>query len=210
MLISRARFPVRSLGYGERAGLWTQGCGIGCAGCIAQDTWERTTDSDVPVSEILAWLACYPQVDGLTISGGEPLDQAEELVELLRGVRSMHSGLVDILCFSGRTTRAVERAFPEVLSLLDVIVTGPYDATKPSHHPLMGSANQEIVLLTDLARERYGAIETADRRKLQVHLDGDVLTLVGVPAPGVINAIEASASSAGLQLVDPTWGAGAR
>ncbi len=40
ILLNKAHFPVTVLGPGRRIGIWLQGCSIGCAGCISQDTWE--------------------------------------------------------------------------------------------------------------------------------------------------------------------------
>ena len=97
--ISRVHFPVTALGPGQRLGIWFQGCSIRCPGCISADTWA---DSKRPttVGEVLAsLLPKLKEIDGFTISGGEPFDQPEALESLLRGLRSSTSA--DILVFSG-------------------------------------------------------------------------------------------------------------
>lgn len=72
MLISRAHYPVLTLGYGRRAGVWTQGCVLACEGCIARDTWDANPANDVEVDEVLQWLSSHPDVDGVTVSGVSP------------------------------------------------------------------------------------------------------------------------------------------
>ncbi len=205
MLISRARYPVTALGHGVRAGLWLQGCSIRCEGCIAQDTWEPSAESDVPVAEVLGWLADHSGVDGVTISGGEPFDQPEELTQLLQGIREIFPATVDVLSFSGRSAAALKHSFAEQLALLDAVVTGPYRANRPSDHPLKGSNNQELILLTRLGHERYGTLAPAPQRPVQLHVRPDGLTLVGIPSAGVLDAVEAAAARAGLETVLPTW-----
>ena len=78
MLISRLAHPVRNLGFGTRAGIWTQGCTLRCAGCMSRDTWGFRADRELPVKEIGAWLLALPgKLDGVTVSGGEPIEQPE-------------------------------------------------------------------------------------------------------------------------------------
>src|SRR4051812_888539 len=99
LAISRVHFPITSLGYGRRIGLWTQGCSIGCKGCMSLDTWA-SRPADTPIDEIIASLGPWlREADGLTLSGGEPFDQPEAIVALLRAVRPHVTG--DILLFSG-------------------------------------------------------------------------------------------------------------
>ena len=87
LALSRLHFPIMSLGYGRRIGIWTQGCAIGCKGCMSVDTWA-SRPANIPVDEIVTrvdrWLA---EADGITLSGGEPFDQPEAIVALLSTVR---------------------------------------------------------------------------------------------------------------------------
>src|SRR5215831_1013285 len=86
--ISRIHFPVSTLGPGQRIGIWFQGCSIRCPGCISMDTWAEgrgiTTVEEV-INSIIPWLS---KADGITISGGEPFDQPDALLELTARIRS--------------------------------------------------------------------------------------------------------------------------
>ena len=79
IFLSRLHFPVTALGPGRRIGLWVQGCSIRCAGCISLDTWapgKGSTTVAAVAEVIMRWI---DEADGLTISGGEPLDQADAI-----------------------------------------------------------------------------------------------------------------------------------
>ena len=97
--LSRLHYPVTTLGPGRRVGIWFQGCSIRCPGCVSVDTWAAG-QGGTTVSAVLAavspWLVT---ADGVTISGGEPFDQVDALLALLRGLRS--AGAEDILVYSG-------------------------------------------------------------------------------------------------------------
>jgi organic radical activating enzyme len=98
--VSRIHVPVTALGPGRRVGIWVQGCSIGCAGCMSQDTWDPAGGEPVPVSRILSWLAGLPgTVTGLTVSGGEPFQQC--------GIRLVHEP--ESAAASGRAGQDVRR-----------------------------------------------------------------------------------------------------
>ncbi|MCA1696856.1 MAG: radical SAM protein, partial [Actinobacteria bacterium] len=47
--------PVTTLGYGTRAGVWVQGCTIGCHGCASRDTWAVTEGTVVRPADVVCW-----------------------------------------------------------------------------------------------------------------------------------------------------------
>ena len=155
--VSRLHFPVTTLGPGQRAGIWLQGCSIHCPGCLSRDTWAPGT-STTPVSEVVGWAEDHASdgMTGITVSGGEPLDQAEALAALLADVRSRPrlAGL-DVLLYTGYAFSAVSRRHQAVLALVDAVISGPYVESRPSRHRWMGSGNQVLTLLTQRARERF-------------------------------------------------------
>src|SRR3954468_8713908 len=159
--LNKMHYPVTSLGPGRRVGLWTQGCGLACDGCISRDTWAADPARAVDVEQLATWIASIPAgaVDGVTISGGEPFDQPEALAALLAALRewSAASGRqLDLLCYSGYGLRRLQRLHGQVLEQLDGVISGPFVAARPTRLVWRGSANQELVPLTQLGRERYG------------------------------------------------------
>jgi anaerobic ribonucleoside-triphosphate reductase activating protein len=208
--ISRAHYPVDVLGPGRRAGLWVQGCSIGCRGCIALDTWPVDPDRAIDVQRILDWLRELPEdgVDGVTISGGEPFDQPEALLELLVALRTWaDEGERDLLCYSGRSLTVLRRRFASSLALLDAVITGRFVAARAPGDIWRGSANQLLVPLSDLGHRRYDEFvnHAAERTRLQATVDGSTIWYVGVPRPGELAALTAALEKRGLRTAEASW-----
>ena len=72
--------PDINNGNGVRVTLWVSGCTHKCKGCHNAWTWNYNQgkifgkDSDEILNKLSNWLS-RDYVDGLTISGGDPLDQ---------------------------------------------------------------------------------------------------------------------------------------
>ena len=153
LFLSRLHFPVTALGPGRRIGVWFQGCSIRCAGCISADTWafgRGATTVDAVIDAVGGWLSV---ADGVTISGGEPFDQPDALLHLLRAVRSRFSG--DILVYTGHPFEVVSAVIAPAPGLIDVLISGPYDASASQSFPLRGSDNQRLHCFSDLGLERF-------------------------------------------------------
>ena len=144
--INKLHFPVTTLGYGRRLGIWTQGCSIHCPGCVSRDTWDaaphHAIELDVLIKGCGDWLE---GADGVTISGGEPFDQPEALRELLIRLRARHTG--DLLVFSGYPNEHLFTRHAEILAHADVLISEPFDARAGQTLALRGSDNQRIFLL---------------------------------------------------------------
>jgi anaerobic ribonucleoside-triphosphate reductase activating protein len=84
------------------------------------------------------------RVIGITVSGGEPFEQKEDLVRLLEAVRPL--GL-HTLVYTGYTYEELRRAAPEVLRGIDMLIDGPYRREIPRQNAWAGSGNQRILCL---------------------------------------------------------------
>ena len=215
--LNKAHFPVTTLGYGRRLGLWVQGCSIGCKGCVSQDTWDARGGWEVDVAEVLAWCdsSRKHEIDGITISGGEPFEQARVLKRLLDALDAWRQQLerpFDILCYSGRPLSKIKQRHADVLSLLDVLIPEPYvarrtGASDPAPGPWRGSSNQPLVPLTQLGRARYGdeAQYVEDSPRIQVSLEHGAAWFIGIPKPGDLDRLEEYARARGVVLEDVSW-----
>ncbi|GIE35201.1 radical activating enzyme [Actinoplanes italicus] len=210
--VSRSHFPVTALGPGTRLGIWLQGCPLACPGCMSLDTWDPAGGHAVPVDELAArWRdAARRGATGLTVSGGEPLTQPEPLVALLDAVhRSRGETPIepDILMFTGYSPEELDDRQREAASYADVLITGRYEAARPTRLAWRGSANQRMVVQSDLGRRRYAPYLDLEpeRPALQVMADGDGVWIVGVPLRGTLPRLERELRHHGLDPEAVTW-----
>jgi anaerobic ribonucleoside-triphosphate reductase activating protein len=166
--------------------VWFQGCSIRCEGCVSADTWGRgqggSTVANV-LDVITQWL---PQSDGVTVSGGEPFDQLDALLLLLKKIRARTS--VDILVYSGYSLEYLRPHLGAIDGLVDALITDPYDVLAPQTMALRGSDNQRLHRLTALGELRFADFERETRLD-EVVLDvmfGDEGTvwMAGIPRRG--------------------------
>lgn len=143
----------RANGPGVRAVLWVQGCSLHCRGCHNPHTWAAEARQVVTVEALRDWFDRLEGVRGLTLSGGEPFEQALALAELCRSVRARGA---DVVAFSGFTREQLEAGVrphaQDLLAQTDLLVDGPFRATEPTAAPLRGSANQRLHFLGDRIR----------------------------------------------------------
>lgn len=153
-----------------------QGCTLGCAGCFNPTTHDAAGGREITVEEIASQLAATSGIEGLSLSGGEPLQQAEAAVALLDAARAL--GL-STLAFSGYTLDEI-RALPhgpDILARLDVLIDGRYVSTDRLASGLRGSANQRIQLLTN--RYSLSDVERTPVAEVRISSSGEVV-LTGV------------------------------
>lgn len=202
--LAKAHAPVRSLGFGTRVGVWFQGCSIGCPGCISRDTW--TVDApDVLTEDVARW--CHTASagrDGLTISGGEPFEQADALLALLESVRQWSDPAFDVLVYSGRSFDEIEASHPDVLDLVDAVVAEPYVASDPADDGWRGSRNQRYHPLTALGHDRRPDT-WAGLGHIQVSVTEDQVWFIGIPRRGDLNRLERIARTRGASLGGVSW-----
>jgi anaerobic ribonucleoside-triphosphate reductase activating protein len=169
----------RANGPGARFVVWFQGCTLGCPGCFNPTTHDPGGGRGLALDELIGELTRAAQgggIEGLSLSGGEPLQQPAAARALLDAARAL--GL-STLAFSGYTVEEI-RALPggpDVLARLDVLIDGRYVAGDRLATGLRGSANQRIQLLTD--RYRRADVETTPVAEIRIGPTGDVI-LTGV------------------------------
>ncbi len=187
-----------SLGPGNRAVLWVQGCPFRCKGCISPEWIPFIRAKEFEPRELAEQLLLVPEITGITISGGEPVMQASPLNRFLEYARSIRD--INVIMFTGYYYENL-LAFPQnspvrrLLQSVDVLIDGPYDENQNNNLGLRGSANQRIIHLTDRLKE-YDLEHQVRQVDVQIS-DGEIL-FVGVPPlgilPGVMTALEMNMS----------------
>ncbi len=136
-------------GPGRRAVLWVQGCTLACPSCFNPKTHALDHGDWIEVADLAQTLErCAQKLDGLTLSGGEPLQQLPAVTELVRRVKQ--STPLSILLFTGFCWTEVQRmpGIATLLDCLDVLIAGRYDPHQRLASGLRGSVNKTIHLLS--------------------------------------------------------------
>ncbi|GAB1510356.1 4Fe-4S single cluster domain-containing protein [Actinophytocola sp. KF-1] len=210
--VSRVHFPVTTLGPGSRLVIWVQGCPLACRGCMSRDTWDEGGGADLTEHALLGlWSdALRRGADGMTISGGEPLAQAEPVAAFLRAARSCPAPPgtePDFLLYTGFELDELDPAQDAAVAAADAVITGRYEAGSPTRLIWRGSANQRLRATTDLGRRRYTPYLGAepDRAPVQIGVDGERLWVIGVPPPGALSHMERALRARGVRIQGATW-----
>ena len=184
MVIERILSPVHSLGPGERICIWTKGCKKKCPGCISpemQDGTGNEIDEHV-LAELLSQIAKKTGCNGLTISGGDPFEQANSLLALLTNVRSTFE---DILVYTGFEMAEIMdgtagKDAKKCLGLIDVLIDGRY--IRERNNPdciLRGSDNQVIHFFNEKLVPTYSEYMEKGRI-LESFVHGDTTIITGI------------------------------
>lgn len=151
--------PDINNGNGIRVTLWVAGCKHYCKGCHNQWTWDFNKgklfigEQDEILNKLSEWLS-KDYVEGLTISGGDPLCQDNdglcEIYSLIKWVRRNYP-TKNIWLYTGYTKEEIDNShnhmMQEVVNSIDVLVDGPYieELRDIAHTPFRGSTNQRII-----------------------------------------------------------------
>ncbi len=209
--ISRAHFPVTTLGPGRRIGIWFQGCSIGCAECVSRDTWVRDSSKAIAVTTVLNWCKSVTPdgPDGVTISGGEPFDQPDGLFKLLNGLATWREKLntrFDFLCYSGYRYKRLVAEHSTILSKLDGLIPEPFLANRSPGQRWRGSTNQPLIPLSALGDTIYRRhIAEGPNDEFQIVTQNRQIWLIGIPSRGKMDKFSEACAQRGLVLKSVSW-----
>jgi len=149
-------------GPGFRFTVFVQGCPHHCPGCHNPQTHDPAGGEDCDVQILLREIEKDPLLQGVTLSGGEPMEQAEALLPLARGVRAMGK---NVMVYSGYTfEELLEKGVrePAVLDLLRecfLLVDGRFVLAERDLELLFrGSRNQRLIDVQTSLDERRAVL----------------------------------------------------
>jgi len=183
---------TRALGPGLRYAVWVQGCPFDCSGCLAEQWRARRPNRLVAVQSLARDILDTLEVEGLTLSGGEPMLQARACRRLIEQVRARRPDF-SLVLYTGFTLEELQaQGQAERLALLDqvdVLIDGRYQAAHNDNRGLRGSSNQRVHLLTDVYRGLGTTYFTDPARRVELHPRPEDLLMVGIPPLGLDPAL---------------------
>ena len=116
-------------GYGLRYAIYFAGCAHRCPGCHNPESHDPRRGEPLTVERaetICAAIAANPILDGVTLSGGDPLLQPEAMAAFLRLVKERTGQ--NVWCYTGYTLEEclADPARRECLRWIDTLVDGRY------------------------------------------------------------------------------------
>jgi anaerobic ribonucleoside-triphosphate reductase activating protein len=161
-------------GPGLRAVVWAQGCAFNCPGCFNPETHAMQAGEIVPVENLAEKiLSAKDNLEGLTLSGGEPIYQHRAFARLLSRVKAESN--LSVLVFSGYTWEEIQklRGIESFLRHVDVLLAGRFDASLRVANGLIGSANKTVHFLT--GRYHMADLESVPQAEVILNADGEII-----------------------------------
>jgi len=164
-------------GPGQRMVIWVQGCLLRCQGCWNSDLWPMDIKKLYTVDDLMEIYA-RNDLEGVTLIGGEPMHQAERLLEFIIQVKADGGSVVLFTGYEGcELTETAQKALWEKS---DIIISGRYvEKLRDLSCQWRGSSNQQLIFNT----ERYRDYVMDDGNYFEITFGqfGEI-TLSGFPA----------------------------
>ncbi len=139
-------------GPGVRSAIFLQGCPLRCAYCHNPDTWEPMGGEEYTAEELIAKVLPYRpyfgEKGGITLSGGEPLLQAEFTIELLK--KAKEAGLNTALDTSAS---AGEPYWEQILRYTDLALVDIKFTTEELYKKYCGGSLERVLRFCRKAEE---------------------------------------------------------
>jgi anaerobic ribonucleoside-triphosphate reductase activating protein len=127
-------------GPGIRYCIFTQGCIHKCPGCHSPHTWDISKGERTHILDIFTDIIKNKKfIDGVTLSGGDPLVQYEQVLTLCKLLKVYN---INVWMWTGYKMSEIRDVFPEILNYVDTIIDDTYNKDKPTKKKYRGSDNQ--------------------------------------------------------------------
>ncbi len=180
---------TQSDGPGKRFEIWVQGCPIRCRGCWNSELWPFEPKHIVSVDKLAEYILQYSDiVDGITVSGGEPLYQAKALEKLINILREKSD--LTVMVYTGYYKDQIpDEHGKNIFEMADVVVSGPYVESERDLSLLWrGSRNQKIVFHNERYRKIYE--EEGEKNAMEIHINDEKVEIVGFPDDSILEEVK--------------------
>ena len=139
-------------GEGTRLVIFFSGCSHHCKGCHNEHIWNKECGIEMSIEEILEYIKNnMPIINGVTLSGGEPFEQAKDAAMLACNVKTLGLNVWTYTGYTYEQLRIIDSLDIKVLlKSTDVLVDGRFiEELKDDTLKYRGSSNQSILKLKD-------------------------------------------------------------
>lgn len=134
-------------GPGLRVSIYVQGCTRHCKDCFNPETWDFNGGKifNKRIMTQFLELAKPKKIVGFSILGGEPLQQGEDMLKLVKAMKKEYPDKT-IWMWTGYKYEDLNNLQKEIISHIDVLVDGEFITTNKCPNKLFrGSGNQRII-----------------------------------------------------------------
>lgn len=149
--IRLASMPFESIvdGEGLRLVIFVQGCSRDCPGCHNAEAQDPNGGFEIFIEDLIELICSTKIISGITLSGGEPFEQKDECVRLIKEIKKVRPDL-NFWVYTGYLFEDLIETGKDLLDEIDVLVDGPFLIEKKSLDlKFRGSSNQRIILMED-------------------------------------------------------------
>lgn len=176
----------RALGPGLRYIIWTQGCSFHCPKCLSPNSRPLDKGYLVKIDSLADDIINHPTIEGITISGGEPMLQAESLCKLVSIMKHKRPELT-FICFTGFNREDLTSfSQQQLIDSIDLLIDGPYIDQLNDGKGLRGSSNQRLHFISDRLLSFKDELEQKSRN-VEFHIHADKTVAYGIPKKGLFN-----------------------
>ena len=143
----KARSEDISNGPGIRVSIWVQGCNRHCPECFNPETWDFNGGKlfNDKIKKQFLDLANKDKIVGFSILGGEPLQQGDDMLDLVKSMKEQYPNKT-IWMWTGYKYEDLNNKQLEIISYIDVLVDGEFISNQKSpNERFKGSSNQRII-----------------------------------------------------------------
>lgn len=175
---------VYVLGPGKRFVIWYQGCLKNCRNCINQDGRKLEGGIFYSNNELLELIMNEKELTGVTLSGGEPFIQFDEVFRLIKVIKENTD--LDIIIYTGyKLNDLIKKYGNEFCEYIDILIDGEYIEELDHGEELRGSSNQKIHFLSNKYKKAVLKLEESQKREIQFDILGNnELFMIGIPPKG--------------------------
>jgi len=150
MRVNRIVKKTAAEGPGMRFCIWVQGCGRHCPGCFNPETWAYNGGTEYSVEQLLESVDSTDGIEGVTLLGGEPFDQPEELLVFCKALKERGLSVVAFTGYRLLELMTLSEIHRSVLDYVDLLLDGPYrEELQDFSRPWVGSSNQTFHFLSN-------------------------------------------------------------
>ena len=171
------------LGPGKRAAIWFQGCLRNCPGCMSPSSRPLAGGHLTTVEKVATAILSLTDIEGVTISGGEPFLQVDALFALISTIKKATN--FSVVVYTGYTLDELRKLQnPKVDKLIetgiDILIDGEYVDELNDGVALRGSSNQTVHFLSNRYRDQSD-LYTSQKRNAEILVSNRDAFFIGIP-----------------------------